>query len=367
MRRATAFLAFLCLLVIPFSPGASARPSIDFEQGIDTSNLLERMKRAASEHDAAAPVLEADQMASWEIKPTLIADRAIDPWETERAQMAAPGVMHNILRNYLSNHQGHQHMRDLMVDPRMDRVSVEIREPLKAEGTELTGQRDGMLPEANRLDTNDTALAEEKKEIDASSKKLDERLAEIDRQKAEHTSLCLPTHPPERHEWCVNNAKRINAIVEAYNADVKVHNGRVAAWRAKVNSHNPEWDKFVAQIRAWEKRLEDLIERIQRAFGTERDCIFRNGTSELINRDPAQSKITCNYDCCGLPFVRTEFVTGIPTQAQVDWMCKRSPLPRCRGTGITESTDACDPDAAKVINLKTDTKPKLPSETSGSK
>lgn len=232
------------------------------------------------------------------------------------------------LGNYLLNHSGHAEMANLLVDPRMADLSVELQARLRAQGAGLTSDRDSLLPGANDLDNEDAALVARRQQLEESKRSLDARLAEINRQAAEHNAQCLPTHPPERHAWCVENARRLNGIIAQYNEDVKVHNDKNEQWKKDVAALQPRWDAFVAKIRDWEKRVSELIDTIKAAFGQLRDCEYQGGKSEIIRLDPIESKITCKYNCCGNYAEHYHFIKGKPTQPEIDFICT-NPLPRC--------------------------------------
>lgn len=344
MRRIVSLLIALLAVIGPSSLGAADKSSPNFDQGLDVPRILKSIKQKAAGKNAAAPTIPVNDAVSWAILPTFQAAAPVDPRDAMALQMFGTiGALHNRLFNYLSNHENHVRMQNLLADPRMDRVSVEIREALRAEGIGLTQQRNDMLPEANRLDATDTGLADEKIKIEASKRALDDRLAEINRRKSEHDGLCLPTHPPERHQWCVDNANRLNRIIGVYNNDVKKHNEWVADWRKRVDVLNPQWDSFVGKIRAWENLIKGLIEKIEREFQRLQECTFLNGTSEIIHIDPLQSKVTCNYNCCGRPASHPHFISGAPAQDQVNFICT-NPLPRC---SVGDGKASCEGDAIK--------------------
>lgn len=238
------------------------------------------------------------------------------------------GMAHNRLQNYLLNHAPLKEMTGLLNDPRMGKLVPELEKRLRAEGASLTEVRDGMLPQARSLDAEDTGLAARRDKLNENKRKLDERLAELDRQGAEHEARCLPTHPPERHDWCVENADRLNAIARQYNADVRTHNAAVDQWKKEAASLQPRWDAFVQRILNWEAKVKTLIDSIQKAFQELQDCAYLGGTSEIIHLDPLQSKITCRYNCCGREAETYHFISGKPTQEEIDFIC-RNPSPRC--------------------------------------
>jgi len=238
------------------------------------------------------------------------------------------GATQNRLAGYLTNNAALRDMAGLLRDPRMDQIVPALKERLRAEGVSLTGARDGMLPDARGLDAEDTDLAARRDRLNETKRKLDERLADINRQAADHERACLPTHPEERHSWCVESARRLNAIIDPYNADVRSHAAAVEKVKSDITSLTTRWDTFVQRISAWEGKVKALIETIQKAFQELKDCVYQSGSSELIRLDPIESKITCRYDCCGRPSETYQFISGRPTQEQIDFVCTH-PLPRC--------------------------------------
>lgn len=196
-------------------------------------------------------------------------------------------TLHTRLQSYLSNNGTLNQMSGLLRDSRMGRLPLELQKRLHADGAVFIRERDVMLPDAANLDQEDTGLVNRRDELTANKAKLDARLEEIDRQGAEHEAACLPTHPPDRHAWCVENARRLNTLIGRYNADVKVHNDAVAKWKVDVSSLQPRWDAFVQKIIDWENQVKRLIETIKKAFdGGAEIC-------ELVN----PPLVECIYSC----------------------------------------------------------------------
>jgi len=269
--KSRAFAIVLLPLIVTGSLASAGSSEMDFDRGIDVPRVLEMIKKEAAKEGAAAPNIPKCQTASWSLVPMQKARAAVDPREASLT-MRSGTSRHNILLNYLSNHQNHRNMEVLLVDPAMDDLDVTLIATLRAKGAGLTQEREGMLPEAKRLDANDTALDKEKKALNEKKAELDVRDAEIERQVRVHEARCLPTHPPEDHQWCVENAARLNKIIAIYNEDVKTHNVDVDEWERKVNVHVPEWNNFVALIRAWEAKIQELIEQINKALSNPRTC-----------------------------------------------------------------------------------------------
>lgn len=191
-------------------------------------------------------------------------ERALPVPARKSRRIGAPQTAQNVLENYLRNNAALSQMSGLLRDPRMDQLTPEIQERLRAEGAARVAERDGMLPEARTLDSEDARLAAESRRLDAAKQALDARLADINRQVADHEAACLPTHPPERHSWCVSNANRLNAMIAAYNTDVRTHNAAVEKWKAESASQDSRWNSFVRVISAWEGTVHSLIEEIKK-------------------------------------------------------------------------------------------------------
>lgn len=238
MRVRAFLLAAAISIPVPFVAGHAA----DFDHGKmeQTSPFIRSRERAA-----AVPARKARRVGK---------SRAL--------------AAQNVLENYLRNHAALSQMRSLLRDPRMGQLEMELQERLRAEGTSRVSERDGMLPDAVVLDAEDARLAAEKQRLDASKQSLDARLADIDRQVAEHAAACLPTHPPERHSWCVSNAARINGIIAVYNADVRTHNAALAKWESDSASLDSRWNTFVESIQSWEALVKDVIDEIKIYFAS---------------------------------------------------------------------------------------------------
>ncbi|MDD5303681.1 MAG: hypothetical protein PHS14_11305 [Elusimicrobia bacterium] len=210
---------------------------------------------------------------------------------------------HTRLQSYLSNNGALNQMSGLLRDSRMGRLPLELQKRLQADGAEFARERDVMLPDAANLDQEDTGLVIRRDELTANKAKLDARLTELDRQGAEHEAACLPTHPPERHAWCVENARRLNALIGRYNADVKVHNDAVAKWKDDVSSLQPRWDVFVQKIIDWENQVKVFIETIKKAFdgGAEICTLVNPPLVECIYSCPSGETVALAFPVPGEP------------------------------------------------------------------
>lgn len=210
---------------------------------------------------------------------------------------------HTRLQSYLSNNAALNQMSGLLRDSRMGRIPLEIQKRMLADGAELTHERDSMLPGAATLDQEDTDLINRRDKLTANKAELDARLAELNRQSAEHEAACLPTHPPERHPWCVENARRLNALIGRYNADVKVHNEAIAKWKNDAASLQPRWDTFVQKILDWESRVKKFIETIKKVFdgGGEICTLVRPPLVECIYSCPSGETVALAFPVPGEP------------------------------------------------------------------
>lgn len=210
---------------------------------------------------------------------------------------------HTRLQSYLSNNAPLNQMSGLLRDSRMGRIPLEIQKRLQADGAEFTRERDVMLPDAANLDQEDTGLVNRRDELTANKAELDTRLTELNRQGAEHEASCLPTHPPERHTWCVENARRLNALIGRYNADVKIHNGAVAKWKDDVASLQPRWDTFVQKIIDWENQVKGFIETIKKVFdgGGEICTLVKPPLVECIYSCPSGETVAFAFPVPGEP------------------------------------------------------------------
>ncbi|OIO12292.1 MAG: hypothetical protein AUJ52_00440 [Elusimicrobia bacterium CG1_02_63_36] len=232
-------------------------------------------------------------------------------------------------------------MQGILKDHRMEYIEVGLREAFRAEGVDITSERDGMLPEADELDAKDTSLSEEQAQLNENKKKLDVRLADIKTQGAEHERRCLPTHPPERHQWCVDNAARLNKIIDEYNEDVRKHNATVEEWKKQVGELKPKWDAFVEAIRAWEEKIKKLIDKVESHFRNLKDCEYLRNDVEIIpSPDVITWRLACHYNCCGLPYLYIfPPLRERPMPAQAELLC-RQVKPMCTPGGAFQGSNS---------------------------
>ncbi|MBI2790228.1 MAG: hypothetical protein HYX59_16290 [Elusimicrobia bacterium] len=209
------------------------------------------------------------------------------PYKKKTAK-ARKTIAGNVLQNYLINHQGLRNVGALLNDQRMVRLNPDLRNALRAEGASLSGARDGMMPDAKALDDKDAALVARAARLIRTTDELNREGADLRGQIADHNARCNPAPDEAAYQWCLRNAARLNTWRADFLKRVDAHNAEVRAHNEEAARHRTAWDTFVAKIRDWEKKVDALINRIERAFDAETEtCDYVSlGTNGL-----------CIYNC----------------------------------------------------------------------
>lgn len=241
---------------------AHAEPQkIDFEQGVDTAQILEALRRQTPITSINADTLIPARTASTEAGLAKIGPvTGIDT--TARVQDSEP------------------YAAALEYPPLIEVLEPADRDPLREEWKSINTERTGLLSEADDLETEDWKLYDRAVAIDENAERLNnrqERLgAEIDNFNRQCTGRPLP---PDEYNACLRWQTDLQQRIREHNAEVVQHNNKVEQWKKEVAdlrnrvgttlSGTPKRKtnlSFLGRVAAWEQRkIAPFIDRAAKA------------------------------------------------------------------------------------------------------
>lgn len=260
VKNACAFV-FGLALSLTLTPVHAEPQKVDFDQGVDTAQVLEDFRRQTPIISIDTNTLIPAQKALKDSAIT-ITGRVSGINTVERVQNSEP------------------YAAALEYPPLIEVLEPADRDPLRAEWQIINTERTGLLSEANALETEDWKLYERAVAIDQNAERLNfrqEKLSiEIDNFNRQCTGRPLP---PDEYETCVRWRTDLRRRLDEHNAEVVQHNNIVEQWRReaadlinRVGATLSETTKqknvsFIPRVIAWEQqKITPFIDRAVKAL-----------------------------------------------------------------------------------------------------
>ncbi|NNN06255.1 MAG: hypothetical protein HKL90_10180, partial [Elusimicrobia bacterium] len=201
----------------------------------------------------------------------------------------AAGQIGGAIRNFAP----YASLQALMSDPRMAKVSADVRRPIDVKKSEIDGKRGELIASADKQDTAEDGFEEEGRNLGAEKQTLAAAVADIDRLIAAHNARCNPAPDAASYQRCLADAARINAERDRVNARVDDYNKRANAHNSKIASLQSSRETLVSDADGWAEKIKELIAEIEKILAESKDC-----TDELKQT----VKKICNepHSCNGL-------------------------------------------------------------------
>lgn len=149
-----------------------------------------------------------------------------------------------------------------------DSLIASVRLPLKTENDARTTERNGMLPEADSIDTlaNDH-LGPWKERLDVNLAKLDKETESYKTEADIHHSRCAPARDEATWKWCLEDKKRLDLWLDKLTQNGDAHNAELEKFHTESRPYDARLAVLIAKIESWERAVNDLIGRIKEALG----------------------------------------------------------------------------------------------------
>ncbi|NNN06963.1 MAG: hypothetical protein HKL90_13790 [Elusimicrobia bacterium] len=180
----------------------------------------------------------------------------------------AAGQIGGAIRNFAP----YANLQALMSDPRMARVSADVRRPIDVKKSEIDGKRGELIASADKQDSAEDGFEEEGRNLGTEKQTLAAAVADIDRLIAAHNARCNPAPDAASYQRCVSDAAQINAERDRVNARVDDYNKRANAHNSKIASLQSSRVTLVSDADGWAEKIKELIAEIEKILAESKDC-----------------------------------------------------------------------------------------------
>lgn len=211
------------------------------------------------------------------------------------------------------------------------RLPAAVRQPLESEHQARTAERDAMLPEADAIDNlANNRLDPWKQRLDANLAKLEADTVPYTEAVAVHRSRCMPARDQATWNWCLQDAKVLEAWLAKLVKRGDEHNTELTRFHAESKPYDARLAVLVAKAQAWIDVVEDLVKRIKRAIGETQSCTWTGK-----RYPPGDPNGLCIYDCTA------SGITYMPANPDLNPPCPTLrldvPVPPAGGAGATKN------------------------------
>ncbi len=231
-------------------PARAEQTKIDFDQGMDSSRILEAIRRESPivliDKATIVPVQLALKDSDYPIIGPITGINLID-----RVQNSAP------------------YDTALQYPPLIEVLEPADRNPLKAEWSDINKLRTNLLSDANDQETEDWKLYERAVALDKNAERLNLRQERLGTEIGNFNRQCAGRPlPPDEYNACVRRQTDLNRRLRAHNAEVVQHNKNEDQWRSEAadlrnragmtalngKQNNRKALSFLGRVAAWEQQ-----------------------------------------------------------------------------------------------------------------
>lgn len=211
------------------------------------------------------------------------------------------------------------------------RLPDAVRKPLKSEHLARTAERDAMLPDADAIDDlANNRLDPWKQRLDANLAKLEADTVPYTEAVAVHRSRCMPARDQATWNWCLQDAKVLEAWLAKLVKRGDDHDAELARFHAESKPYDARLAVLVAKVQEWIGVVEELVKRIKRAVGETQSCTWTGK-----RYPPGDPNGLCVYDCT------VSGITYMPVNPDLNPPCPTLrldvPVPPAGGAGATKN------------------------------
>lgn len=266
MRRATAVLAFLFLSAIPISLGASDRPSIDFDQGLNVGEILKATKARASKNRFLKRSLENARplLIPPIVKLSVPLVELIEPV----VALAGPGHVYGPWQPRILDSQVYLNAIKVRAHPVYRLLKPNSIQELEAEWQPIEPARSSLHSEASGLETQDKKLYDDREALKAEKIRLDNWRFDLNARIDTFNRECGGGRPlpPDEYEVCSRRRAALVAEQGRLSAATNTQNANVDEWNNRSSALFNLAKAFVQKIDEWENKIAAWLNSAQAAF-----------------------------------------------------------------------------------------------------
>ncbi len=212
-KLASAIMAGLALS-IALAPARAEK--IDFDQGVDASQVLKDIQRQIPlepiDNAVVIPALSATKEPDFVVTGAVIGMDLLARMEQSEPYRTAA-----------------------QYPPLIEDLPPEVRDPLKAEWASISTLWAGLTSEANGLEAEDDRLYARAEALDRNAERLERKAQALKGEIDNFNRQCVGRPlPPDEYQACLRWRDDLQQRIRAHNAEVEQHNNAVNQWRSEV-------------------------------------------------------------------------------------------------------------------------------------
>ena len=212
-KLASAIMAGLALS-IALAPARAEK--IDFDQGVDASQVLKDIQRQIPlepiDNAVVIPALSATKEPDFVVTGAVIGMDLLARMEQSEPYRTAA-----------------------QYPPLIEDLPPEVRDPLKAEWASISTLWAGLTSEANGLEAEDDRLYARAEALDRNAERLERKAQVLKGDIDNFNRQCVGRPlPPDEYQACLRWRDDLQQRIRAHNAEVEQHNDAVNQWRSEV-------------------------------------------------------------------------------------------------------------------------------------
>lgn len=250
MRLNLAFAALPLLLSIQLANAADDAPKVDFDQGVDTTSILQRARDLAAKQLSPIPRIKRRLLKVKIMKKEVVGLGVYQPVTPLITGSAAYPLGVN-----------------LRTDPKYPVLDPVVLKPLETEWTNITSVRSDLLTKASGWEGENDRLYSDRQQLDRDLAVLQRRQADLNTEIDQYNQACTTRPlPPDEYQRCVSWRDGLVRRKSQLDSDINQYNGRVNSWNQRSAAIFERRGTLVSLIRDWELRIQQWIEVVKKAL-----------------------------------------------------------------------------------------------------
>lgn len=250
MRLNPALAVLPILLSAQFGFASDDSPKVNFDQGVDASELLQR----------------ARELAAKQLTPIPPVERKLLKVKKRTKAVAGPG-QYQPVSPLITGSAAYPLGVNLRTDPKYLALDPAVLKPLETDWTDITAVRSDLLSQASGWEGDNEQLYLDGQQLDRDLAGLRRRQSDLNTEIAQYNQACT-THPlpPDEYQRCVSWRDSLIRRKSQLESDITQYNGRVDSWNQRSSAIFERRKTLVVLIDGWERRIQQWIEAAKKAM-----------------------------------------------------------------------------------------------------